>query len=190
MAEPKPRRARYEQCLIDGSSSRDPLTLIISSDERPFVIYHLDRESVAWEGKRPDGVLIADLGDAHLICFLELKATMKGDSAVLTRAFDQLRGGVAHFCPAGRHSGVACHGDVHHDAWRDGDDGLPILPSRRHLVVCAAIGFRQAPPRPLPHREAVTGKDIPYLLTTVSMEGYNRARVTLEDLCRKLGLRA
>ena len=49
------------------------------------------------------------------------------------------------------------------------------------------MALRQAPPRPLPSREVIGGRSVDFLLMTVPAEGFNRARISLEELCRKVG---
>src|SRR4051794_5286682 len=71
--------------------------LSIKSDESPFMIYALDpqdgtgRQSVDWpEGqKRPEAVLITDRAQGSLVCFLELKASLKRDPQKHARAVAQ-----------------------------------------------------------------------------------------------------
>jgi hypothetical protein len=185
-------RKRREYWLVDrkdgADARRDPLTLIISSEENEFVVYSLDRTEIEWDGKRPDGVLVAELGGRSLICFIELKATMKGDPEVFGRAREQLRGGIMHFGPAGRFAGPRTHGDVHHDQWRGGEDRLLLVPARDHIVMGVVIAFRQLPPRIQPEEEQGAGKQVPMLLTSIPMTGYNRAQISLEALWAKLGL--
>lgn len=173
----------------DGADDRrDPLTLSITSEEHDFIVYSLDRTEVEWEGKRPDGVFIADLGRSWLVCFIELKATMKGDPEVWSRAADQLRGAVTHFAPAGRTASLRTHGDEHHDQWRDAEERLSLQPTKDHFVVGVVVAFRQAPPRVLPIEEWSAGKRVRMQLTSIPMVGYNRAEISLEKLCVKLGL--
>jgi hypothetical protein len=173
-----------------ADTRRDPLTLIVTSDHHDFVIYTLDRAETEWEGKRPEAVLVADLVTCQLVCFLELKATMKGDPEVYRRAKEQVTGGIRHFCPEGRQGGPRTHGDEHHDRFAAGADALLVVPAKDHLVRGVSIALRQAPPRPLPTRELIGGKDIDFLLISVPAEGFNRARLTLEELCRKVGVPA
>ena len=190
----KKRRGVREWWVVDrkdqGDSPKAPLTLIITSDQHDFVVYSLDRREVAWGAghKRPDAVLVANLGTTHLVCFIEMKSTMKGDSAVYQKALAQLRSGVDHFCPAGRRGSTRVHGDEHHDRWRDGDDLIEVMPSANHVVCGVCVVLRQAPPRPLPQRDRISGKDVDFLLLSVPAEGFNRARLTLEALCYKLGV--
>jgi hypothetical protein len=190
---PGAARRRCEYHLVDRKDGtddrRDPLTLCITSEKHEFVVYALDRAEVEWDGKRPDGVLIADLPGCVLVCFIELKASMKGDPARWARATEQLRGAFAHFSPMGQFSGSYTHGDEHHDQWRAEDDPLPVWPKKDHLVFGMVVAFRQAPPRVLPVEETIAGKRVSMLLTSIPMVGMNRAEISLEALCAKLGLR-
>ncbi len=113
---------------------------------------------------------------------------MKGDPEVYLRSKEQLTGGLRHFCPEGRGGGPLSHGDEHHDRWRDGADAPAVLLAKDHLVRGVSIALRQAPPRILPTRTRVGGKDVDFLMMTVPAEGFNRARITLEELCRKVGV--
>ena len=56
------------------------------------------------------------------------------------------------------------------------------------FVIGMVVALRQAPPRILPVQEVHAGKTVPFLLTSIPNEGYNRARITLEALCSKLGI--
>jgi hypothetical protein len=184
------RRGPYKGWVTEPKGKQ---RLSITSDEVPFLVYSLDpqdlvgRKRVDWpEGqKRPEAVLIASRAEGSLVCFLELKASLKTDPEKHRRAMAQIEGGVQHFAPTGRMGGVRSHGDDHHDRWSSGDDLPATAPDNRHRVAGIVVAFRQLPRMPPEPPRTVCGKEIVISVVQVSLEKYNQASITLEGLLRK-----
>lgn len=118
-----------------------------------------------------------------------MKATMKGEPEVYARAVEQLEQGALHFCPSGTSAAARSHGDEHHERFREGGDDVGVKLGKEHVVFGVAVSFRSAPPRPLPCRRRIGNKEVSFLHLHLPAAGFNQARLTIEELCRKIGLR-
>src|SRR5262245_61133906 len=99
--EPCIRSKKYKYCgaIVDARSNQ---RIEFVSNDDPVVAITLDHPDVDWTGKRPDGVVLAEVDETIWICFVEMKGKHK-----IERAFEQLVAGAKHFAPVGRSGGTA-----------------------------------------------------------------------------------
>lgn len=179
------REASGEYIIRDPRSFQ---TLTVRSDE-PLVVYTLDHEDVEWpsEEKRPDAVIIGEVEGVSVVCFIELKASMRDrldKQPKIQRSIAQLDAGLRHFCPSGQMRGHETHGDEHHARWRDGEDELPVMPDREHRVATLAVTYRQLP-RPLAGEVESGGRKVWQAAVQLRQSGFNRAEIEFKELLRK-----
>ncbi len=179
---------------LKGEQRTKQVLTIIHDDE--LVTYQIDDPNDPRpEGERmPDGVVLAQVGDRSIVCFVELKTTMKpkegeeeDDRAV--RGLSQVDSAVDHFHPFGRSGKPRSHGDDHHDAWRDGNDDIEFLPGRAHEVVAIAATFRSPPRRPPEPPRQVGTKKVIRAVVHVHPATNNKAELTLKRLLALAGVR-
>ncbi|MGQ0508421.1 MAG: hypothetical protein ACT4TC_24245 [Myxococcaceae bacterium] len=162
--------------------------LAVTHDEE-LVAYQLDDEARGAGEKMCDGVLIGRIVERSIVCFVELKTTLKDKEGMdrSERALQQLEAAVTHFHPAERSGGSRTHGDDHHDAWRDGDDTLVVMPARDHEVVAIVVAYRAVPRRP-PEPPRKVGQSVVFrAVIQVSPAQMNRAETSFSRLLQLAG---
>jgi hypothetical protein len=170
-------------------------TLAVTHDE-PLVAYQLDVGERPEREKMADGVLIGELGGQSIVCFVELKSTLKqpvddpGTPDRTERALSQLEAAVAHFHPAGRAGGSRAPGDDHHDAWTSGDDALTVMPTASHEVLGVVVTYRSLPRRPPEAPRQVGPTVVRRAVVQVSPATMNRAATTFSRLLELAGRNA
>ena len=117
----------YTATILDEKTG---MSLMITSDDTPIVAYLLDGDQWGAATRRPDGVLVVDVGqeDGACVCFIELKGAI--DPKEPDRPFDQIEAGVRHFHPDELHEDEGTHGREHHTKWAGGED-LPTAVRRQ-----------------------------------------------------------
>ena len=163
---------------------RNGLTITFKAAE-PLSVYGLDDDAI-WDGggKRPDGVLISDVG---FVCFVELKGAI--DATEPERGFEQLEGGVNHFCA------WLAHGLVHHERFKRGDDRPSACIGRRDDLLALTsthavrgiLVVRRAGARRPPRVVERGGKRV-RLVVIQRHAPYGRMEVTVDALRAELGL--
>ena len=135
-----------------------------------------------WDGE--PAVLLVELTAS-----LQLRKARKSQPAEedpMVRKERQLDGMVEHFHPAARSGGARTHGDDHHDAWRDGRDRPPILPSGAHRVGAIVIGFHQQARTPLGPK-VVGGRSVNRAVWSPVASARNRGTVSFGQIAGQLG---
>jgi len=162
-------------------SERSGQVLVVTSDE-PLVAYQLDDPGyVSWPPgvRNPEGVLIGEIDGERWVVFIELKGTDdpdKGKKGKVRDAAEQLRSMIHHFHPYARSGGEYGEGDAHHDAWRDGEDVLPVMPDRHHQVAGIAL-FRRVTVQAPAIVELVGGKTVAFV--NAPFHGAQRGRLEI-----------
>jgi len=164
--------------------------MTITHDDH-IATYQLDVEGVERPlgDKMADGVLLAQVDDRSLVCFIELKATTKQEVKRVERAHAQLESAVEHFHPYGRSGEARSHGDDHHDAWRDHKDEVTFMPDKAHEVIEMAITFRALPRLPPMAARVVGNKKVFRAAVQVHGAQRHRVSVTLRRLLALAGVR-
>ena len=189
--------ALYAVRVLDVKTKQE---VTITSDES-LVAFAVDDDRRRWwrEGEpHTDAVVIATWGGEPAVLFVELTASVqlkvrnakKSRPVVvedpMVRKERQLDGMVEHFHPAERTGGTRTHGDDHHDAWRDGGDPLPILPSAAHRVGAIVLGFHQQARTPIGPK-VVGGRSVNRAVWSPVASSRNRAAVSFGQIARQLG---
>lgn len=192
-----PKGSRHAVRVHDPKTGQE---VVITSDE-PILAFGLDDESrVWWKHGEPhtDAVIIAEWDGEPAIVFVDITASvqLKVRKATAARAASvtdpmarkerQLDGMIDHFHPSARTGGVRTEGDEHHDAWRDGHDRPPILPTANHRVGAIVVGFHQQARRPLGPR-MVGGRRVQRAVWSPVPSSRNRAVIDFSDIAVQLG---
>jgi len=194
----KPPAGARHAVLIRDLKTKQEVT--VTSDE-PLVAFALDDDGRRWwtEGEpRTDAVVIARWNGVPTVVFIDLtasvqlkkrSATSTGEAVVedpIIRKERQLDGIVAHFHPSGRTGGPRTGGDDHHDAWRDGEDRPPILPSTDHRVGALVLGFHQQARERLGPK-LVGGRSVARAVWSPVPNSRLRATVDFRQIAEQLG---
>lgn len=167
---------------------RDPQVLTITHDDE-LTAYQLDDDDVAWESesKRPDGVVLGTLDGVSVVCFIELKTTLKADEDRAVKALAQVESALTHFHPSERAGRPRSHGDEHHDRFTSGDDELEVHPARDHRVLALGVTFRALPRLPPVRPLRMGDRDVLRAVIQVSPAKMNRAEVSFRRLLQLAG---
>lgn len=181
----KERRGHFSAELREEKSGQ---VLAVTHDEA-LVAYQLDDNGRPEGEKMADGVILGRLKQRSIVCFVELKTTLKakeGEDRV-ERALLQVQAAVEHFHPVGRSGGTRNHGDDHHDEWASGSDPIAVVPEPEHEVIALVVTFRSLPRRAPEAPRKLGNKTIYRAVVQVSPAVMNRAATTFGELLRLAG---
>lgn len=132
------QRFEAEVLTIEQGDALSLSTYIIDNNNDP---------SVAWIGKRPEGLLISQLSNGDWwVIFIEMKRTNNPDACI--SAVEKFQASIEHFC----NNVPGSHGNEHHTQWMNRSDIIPNIPNRDHKIGAVMVVTRSGARTPNPIR--------------------------------------